>query len=276
MCEVSDEHRLQRKTFHMGVNYLDAYMAYLSHEVTLATFQLLAISCLFVAAKIEETISAPSLSNLVEFALQDDENKTAEDRPKKLADISKQYIEIEVKLMTIFDWDVLIPSTIDTLWGCFERHRMLTACRLGVEFVDFDMNGRQHVDAELFSQAASLLDHAVCDVESLKFSNSQLASCAFYRAVMSRESLFDYPSISVDVELVTGFTLVELEECLKFMDGFSISHITELVEARLAAMADQQRVLGLDPTNILYSQVNPFEVDAEDLQGDEQDDFGKG
>ncbi|KAI8918100.1 hypothetical protein BC831DRAFT_516207 [Entophlyctis helioformis] len=70
---------------------------------------------------------------------------------------------------------------------------------------------------------------------------------------MTRGSLFEVPRYPDDVQLVTGFTLVELVECVIFMDRFSISHITKLV-------------------NALY----PFEIVPEYVQDDEQDDFGNG
>ncbi|KAI8923558.1 hypothetical protein BC831DRAFT_505988 [Entophlyctis helioformis] len=274
MCEVSNEYALQRSTFHMAVNYLDVCMARLTLKMTPADFQMLAAFCLFKAAKIEESDGHPELSAFVEAAL--DDPTTDADRAQWLADLSTQFARFEARLVTLLGGDLLIPLAIDYLWGCFERYRMLDACKRRVAFAEFDMNWHRYINSEFFSQAASLLDHAVCDVESLKFSNSQLASSAFYLAVMTRGSLFEVPRYPDDVQLVTGFTLVELVECVIFMDRFSISRITKLVNARRTVLNDQQSVLGHAPINILYRQVYPFEIDPEYVQDDEQDDFGNG
>ncbi|KAI8929963.1 hypothetical protein BC831DRAFT_502617 [Entophlyctis helioformis] len=274
MCEASDTFRLQRRTFHMAVNYFDAYMAVHSCKVRLGKIQLLASFCLFEAAKIKESDGHPELSAFVEAAV--DDPTTDADRAQWLADLSTQFARFEAKLVTLLGGDLLIPLAIDQLWGCFERYRMLDACKRRVVFAEFDMNWHRYINSEFFSQAASLLDHAVCDVESLKFSNSQLASSAFYLAVMTRGSLFEVPRYPDDVQLVTGFTLVELVECVIFMDRFSISHITKLVNARRTVLNDQQSVLGHDPIDILYRQVYPFEIVPEYVQDDEQDDFGNG
>ncbi|KAI8928871.1 hypothetical protein BC831DRAFT_503104 [Entophlyctis helioformis] len=221
MRGVSYNHGFQCKTFHMGVNFLDAYMTYYSGQVRLEDFQLLAIFCLFTAAKIEETDFSTKLSHFVKFALED--LTTDADRAQMLSKIKYLYKCFQHELLNMFDWNMLIPSAIDYLLGCFERHRMLTACKSRVEFAHFDMDGYQYDNTGFFSQAASLLHHAVCEVESLKFSNSQLASSAFYRTVMTHESVSEVPFYPADVELVTGFTLAELEECLEFMSRFNIS-----------------------------------------------------
>ncbi|KAJ3054703.1 hypothetical protein HK097_001046 [Rhizophlyctis rosea] len=52
MNDVANEHRLQRRTFHIAVNYLDIYMSK-SSDIQQDTFQLLGAAMLFIAAKME-------------------------------------------------------------------------------------------------------------------------------------------------------------------------------------------------------------------------------
>ncbi|KAI8918101.1 hypothetical protein BC831DRAFT_128156 [Entophlyctis helioformis] len=118
----------------------------------------------------KESDGHPELSAFVEAAV--DDPTTDADRAQWLADLSTQFARFEAKLVTLLGGDLLIPLAIDQLWGCFERYRMLDACKRRVAFAEFDMNWHRYINSEFFSQAASLLDHAVCDVESLKFSNS--------------------------------------------------------------------------------------------------------
>ncbi|KAI8924679.1 hypothetical protein BC831DRAFT_296160 [Entophlyctis helioformis] len=226
MHKVSCERGLLCKTFHMAVCYVDAYVAHLPQQVTRGNVKLLAMFCLYEAVKLEHVDKSAELFYLLQFALEDLQSVAA--RKRKLDELSKQYRRFEANLLILFGYDLLIPSAFDHLLGCFERCRMLIALKRGVRLPDFDVIGDDNDIYDLLSNANSLLDRAVCDVESLKFSNSQLASSAFYRAVMTHESLAEEPFHPVDVQLVTGFTLAELGECLEFMSRFNILRSTVL------------------------------------------------
>lgn len=52
VCQVSEVYRLHRETYHLAQDYFDRFMA-TQRNVLKSTLQLIGITCLFIAAKVE-------------------------------------------------------------------------------------------------------------------------------------------------------------------------------------------------------------------------------
>ena len=54
VCEVCTEMRFQRLTFHSALSYIDQYFSKASYIISVDEFQILGVTCIWVAAKMEE------------------------------------------------------------------------------------------------------------------------------------------------------------------------------------------------------------------------------
>jgi hypothetical protein len=86
MMEVCAEFNLKRETFHYAVNYVDRYLT-ISPAIDKSTLQLIGVSSMFIAAKVEE-IYPPTAT---QFAKSTDDGYNI-----------KQVLEMEGKIMTVF------------------------------------------------------------------------------------------------------------------------------------------------------------------------------
>lgn len=96
LIEVCEVYKLRRETYYLSVDYLDRYLTNVSQSVLKNHLQLIGISCLFIAAKVEE-IYPPKLS---EFAYVTD-GACAED------DILRQ----ELLILSTLQWRIC-PVTV--------------------------------------------------------------------------------------------------------------------------------------------------------------------
>lgn len=64
--EVSSDYLFKRETFHLSINYVDRYLSSVLH-IDKSEFQLIGLSALFMAAKIEE-VYTPKVENMVAAA----------------------------------------------------------------------------------------------------------------------------------------------------------------------------------------------------------------
>jgi len=89
MCQVSSDYCLKRKTFHLAIHFVDAYLVLCGETLQTCQFQLIGITCLHIASKIEE-IYPPHIAAFVE-STNNSVNET-------------QMIDLEFKICNIFDW----------------------------------------------------------------------------------------------------------------------------------------------------------------------------
>lgn len=65
MCQVSSDYCLKRRTFHIAIQFVDAYLARHKEHIYTDEFQLIGVTCLHIAAKIEE-IYPPHINAFIE------------------------------------------------------------------------------------------------------------------------------------------------------------------------------------------------------------------
>ncbi|XP_015371409.1 PREDICTED: G1/S-specific cyclin-E [Diuraphis noxia] len=155
LIEVSSVYKLHRETYYLAMDYLDRYLSN-SDSIPKQKLQLIGITCLFMAAKMEE-IYPPKLT---EFAYVTDGACTDED----LLDMEKillMHLRFRLTPVSINYWVELMLQFI-----CVDD----STAEDSLIVPQFPQN--------LFNQVAHLLDLASLDSTSLRYSYSELAASA--------------------------------------------------------------------------------------------------
>lgn len=176
--EVSEVYKLHRETYYLAMDYLDRFLSK-KMEITKAQLQLLGITCLFIAAKVEE-IYPPKIN---EFAYVTDGACTEED-------ILEQELIVYVKLkwqvnpVTIIEWlgifmqlNVTIkklsicdrPSTSQGSVGD-NNSNVSQSVQDGISFIFPQFSGYD------FTRACQLIDLCALDLGILKYSYAVIAA----------------------------------------------------------------------------------------------------
>jgi hypothetical protein len=116
----------------------------------------------------------------------------------------------------------------------------------------------QRYDTMLFAKAASILDQAVMDYESLNFSSSILAAAVFWKVLkdipiehwdpestqllygidkekkLSPEDTKERKCFAKNILLIvsTGYHFSDIENCCKFLDNYEYCEIERILESR--------------------------------------------
>ncbi|KAJ3034967.1 hypothetical protein HDV00_004508 [Rhizophlyctis rosea] len=211
MNDVANEHRLQRRTFHIAVNYLDIYMSK-SSDIQQDTFQLLGAAMLFIAAKMEEAHPLV-LDYLVEFVAEDDMDNCT--RHHIIQQAKNLVLKYEAKLLKWLDWDVAIPNANDYLLRYFQQAALyqrvldMQAGKSPAQCEDAHHIMRRQFHGQDFAEAAQRLDDAVTDYASVKFRNGVLAASVFHLTYGRGEEKF--------TELITSYSIAQLRDCIAWV-----------------------------------------------------------
>ncbi|XP_008308114.1 G1/S-specific cyclin-E1 [Cynoglossus semilaevis] len=185
LMEVSEVYRLHRETYHLAQDYFDRFMA-TQRNVFKSTLQLIGITCLFIAAKVEE-IYPPKIHQL---AYVTDEACTED-----------EILSMEIIIMKELKWS-LSPHTAISWLNVYLQVAYLK------EKEDLLIPKFPQVT---FTHIAELLDLCMLDVQCLEYSNRVLAASA----------LFHFSSLEL-VENVSALKQAELEDCVRWMVPFAM------------------------------------------------------
>ncbi|KAK0162636.1 hypothetical protein PV327_006399 [Microctonus hyperodae] len=186
LIEVCEVYKLHRETYYLAMDYIDRYLS--THQnVPKNQLQLIGITCLFIAAKVEE-IYPPKIA---EFAYVTDGACTEDEI------IGKELIVLKglgwnLSPVTPPGW-LNVYMQLDS--GDWERPNT---------FIYPQYSGLQ------YSQAAQLLDLATMDEGSLKFPYSHMAAAAIYHT-QGRECALR----------VSKLTWEQLSPCVKWLTAFA-------------------------------------------------------
>uniref|UniRef100_A0A8D3AQS0 Cyclin E1 n=1 Tax=Scophthalmus maximus TaxID=52904 RepID=A0A8D3AQS0_SCOMX len=186
LMEVSEVYKLHRETYHLAQDYFDRFMA-TQRNVFKSTLQLIGITCLFIAAKVEE-MYPPKVH---QFAYVTDEACTED-----------EILSMEIIIMKELKWS-LSPQTPISWLNVYMQVAYLKETD--------DLLIPKYPQAT-FTQIAELLDFCMLDVRCLEFSNGILAASA----------LFHFSSLEL-VENVSALKRVEVEECVRWMVPFAMA-----------------------------------------------------
>uniref|UniRef100_A0A6P4EJJ8 G1/S-specific cyclin-E isoform X1 n=1 Tax=Drosophila rhopaloa TaxID=1041015 RepID=A0A6P4EJJ8_DRORH len=199
LIEVCEVYKLHRETFYLAVDYLDRYL-HVAHKVQKTHLQLIGITCLFVAAKVEE-IYPPKIG---EFAYVTDGACTERD-----------ILNHEKILLQALEWDIS-PITITGWLGVYMQLNVNNRTP-----ASFSQIGRQKAveadDAFIypqfsgfeFVQTSQLLDLCTLDVGMANYSYSVLAAAAISHT-FSREAALRCSGLDWQV----------IQPCARWMEPF--------------------------------------------------------
>ncbi|KPP74030.1 G1/S-specific cyclin-E2-like [Scleropages formosus] len=183
LMEVSEVYTLHRETFYLAQDFFDRFMM-TQKDVQKNRLQLIGITCLFIASKIEE-IYPPKLH---EFAYVTDG-----------ACDEEEILEMELIVLKELNWD-LCPETVISWLKLYIQVASLK---------DDDNLLVPQFSQETFIQVTQLLDLCILDINSLKFQYGILAAAAFCH----------FTSFE-DVNKVSGLSWDSMVDCATWMLPF--------------------------------------------------------
>ncbi|XP_060561398.1 G1/S-specific cyclin-E-like isoform X2 [Ruditapes philippinarum] len=190
LIEVCEVYRLHRESFYLAVDFLDRFLSKQSN-LQKHQLQLIGITCLFIAAKLEE-IYPPKLA---EFAYVTDGACTED-----------EILDQELVILKAINWD-LSPVTANGWLNIY----------LQVSNVE-NIHGGEHgfvfpqYSSHVFVQIARLLDLCILDIESLQFQYSVLAAAALFHQ-SSRDLVLS----------VSGYEWKDILPCVQWMAPYAAS-----------------------------------------------------
>ncbi|XP_038309703.1 G1/S-specific cyclin-E1 [Canis lupus familiaris] len=185
LMEVCEVYKLHRETFYLAQDFFDRYMA-TQQNIVKTLLQLIGISSLFIAAKLEE-IYPPKLH---QFAYVTDGACSGE-----------EILSMELIIMKALKWH-LSPLTIVSWLNVYMQVAYLNDL--------YEVLLPQYPQ-QIFIQIAELLDLCVLDVGCLEFPYGVLAASALYHF-----------SSSELMQKVSGYQWCDIEKCVKWMVPFAM------------------------------------------------------
>ncbi|XP_076622037.1 cyclin E isoform X2 [Colletes latitarsis] len=205
LIEVCEVYKLHRETYYLAMDYIDRYLS-IHQNVPKNQLQLIGITCLFIAAKVEE-IYPPKIA---EFAYVTDGACTEEEILGK-----------ELVILKGLGWN-LSPVTTPGWLNIYMQIESGDWSRPNA-FIYPQYGGLQ------YSQAAQLIDLATLDEGSLKFSYSHIAAAAIYhtqgRECALRVSRIPWEQLAPCVKWITPFAITAAEEGSQFLLRSTISPV---------------------------------------------------
>ncbi|XP_017067114.2 G1/S-specific cyclin-E isoform X2 [Drosophila eugracilis] len=199
LIEVCEVYKLHRETFYLAVDYLDRYL-HVAHKVQKTHLQLIGITCLFVAAKVEE-IYPPKIG---EFAYVTDGACTERD-----------ILNHEKILLQALDWDIS-PITITGWLGVYMQLNVNN--RTPASFSQIGKQKSMEADDAFiypqfsgfeFVQTSQLLDLCTLDVGMANYSYSVLAAAAISHTYTREAAL-----------RCSGLDWQVIQPCARWMEPF--------------------------------------------------------
>ncbi|KAM4721371.1 G1/S-specific cyclin-E1 [Rhinophrynus dorsalis] len=195
LMEVCEVYKLHRETFYLAQDFFDRFMT-TQQEVVKSRLQLIGITSLFIAAKLEE-IYPPKLH---QFAFITDGACTED-----------EITSMELVIMKALDW-CLGPMTVVSWLNIYLQVAYLR------ELQHFLL---PQYPQETYVQIIELLDLCVLDIGCLEYPYGVLAASALYH----------FSCLEL-VEKVSGYEWTDLEGCIKWVVPFAMT-IKDMGKAKL-------------------------------------------
>lgn len=187
---------MHRETYYLAVDFLDRYLS-MQRGVVKSQLQLIGITCLFIASKVEE-IYPPKLT---EFAYVTDG-----------ACQTEQIIEKELIILKTLNWN-LSSVTVHAWLNLFTQICNNTSAT-GSQPTTITSSNHSFVfpnhSVKEYLQSAQLLDLSVLDEGSLRYSYSVLAASSIYLT-----------SYKDQILSASGLQWSDIADCVEWMSAFA-------------------------------------------------------
>ncbi|XP_063699326.1 G1/S-specific cyclin-E-like isoform X1 [Culicoides brevitarsis] len=224
LIEVCEVYKLRRETYYLAVDYLDRYLTNVSQAVLKNHLQLIGISCLFIAAKVEE-IYPPKLN---EFAYVTD-GACAEDDILRQELLILSTLQWKICPVTVVGWLSLymqINVTTNLQNPDAPNAGLSTSCKKSAQkqtksrrksIADQVLHENRQAEAFVFpqfsgmeyTQVMQLVDLCSLDVEMAVFPYSVVAAAAI-------SHIFDRTTAT----RLSGLNWDQIHECARWMKPF--------------------------------------------------------
>ncbi|XP_073411130.1 G1/S-specific cyclin-E1 isoform X2 [Dendrobates tinctorius] len=182
LMEVAELYKLHRETYYLAQDFFDRFLA--TQENMKYKLQLIGVTCLFLAAKIEE-IHPPRLHELSYYA-----------------DDSCEMMKMELIIMKALNW-CLTPITVVSWLDIYLQ------VAYSKDLQHFLLPQYPHT---AYLKIMELLDLVTLDVRSLEYSYRILAASALYHCTNCEH-----------LQELTGYTWADLRRCIHFLLPFAIA-----------------------------------------------------
>lgn len=278
LVEISYAYRLHRETFHLAMEYMDRFMTCSKQQMRVDRLQLIGMTCLFLAAKVEE-IYPPKLKELASHM---------ENYSNNNEDAISQF---ELFILKTLNWEIS-PVTANTWLMTYVQIASLNYYSIMNNSAPNDQPLNSHMVMPLniyknsnanrlnatqqqqqfyiknYMKSVTLLDLCMFEMDSMRFSYSVLAASALYHMLCYNPSQAqdqyttplnqqgNQQALAVKVvELSTGYKLYELDACIKWMFPFADICKDILTEEKMTFVKSFSSVEQEDSHNIqLYHQ----------------------
>lgn len=189
LIEVCEVYRLHRETFYLAIDYIDRFLTATS-DVPKTQLQLVGITSLFIASKIEE-IYPPKLQ---EFAYVTDG-----------ACSENEILQMELVILKGLNWG-LTPYTPHSWMTLFAQLTSIEAT-----LPEEELLALPKFSGVIFSRVMQLLDLCMLDINCLSFRYSLLAASALFHI------LGEHVAVQI-----SGYSWEELAQCVHWMAPFAL------------------------------------------------------
>uniref|UniRef100_A0A3B4U3R0 Cyclin E2 n=1 Tax=Seriola dumerili TaxID=41447 RepID=A0A3B4U3R0_SERDU len=186
LIEVSDAYTLHRQTFYLAQDYFDRFMLTQS-DVEKGVLQLIGITCLFIAAKMEEA-RPPKLSQMAYVTA----GTYYED----------EILQMELIILKALRWNLCPETAVSWL-------------KLYLQVASMNVNSdllEPQFPHDAYVQMTRLLDLCILNINSLDFQYRVLAASVLCHFLQQEK-----------VEKVSGLSDDVLQPCLTWMSPFAVS-----------------------------------------------------
>ncbi|XP_029635699.1 G1/S-specific cyclin-E isoform X1 [Octopus sinensis] len=188
LIEVCEVYKLHRETYYLSLDFIDRYLSkekcVIKHQL-----QLIGITSLFIAAKLEE-IYPPKLSD---FAYVTDG-----------ACSDAEILNQELVMLKVLSWD-LSPMTVTAWLNVYLQ--LVNVDKIAEDGFDFPQ-----YSSNVYIQIARLIDLCMLDISCLRFTSSVIASSALYHMASKSVAL-----------AVSGLSMTDLLPCIQWMNPYAIT-----------------------------------------------------
>lgn len=255
MVEIAYAYRLHRETLHLSLEYLDRFMTLSEQKITVDRLQLLGLTSLFIAAKVEE-IYPPKLKDFASHLEQ--YSKDSEEIIQDFELYMLKVLKWQISPVTANTWlmtylqiasinyykflsndnsnddkehnsHIIMPLTIYKNAN-FNLKDYLQQSTSNVKFT----TSQQQFYLNNYLRSVTLLDLCMFDMDSMRFNYSVLAATALFHMVQvpslnpnanyyyngNKNEYNSYQHKAHFVQLCTGFKLYELDSCIKWMHPY--------------------------------------------------------
>uniref|UniRef100_A0A182VWU3 Cyclin-like domain-containing protein n=1 Tax=Anopheles minimus TaxID=112268 RepID=A0A182VWU3_9DIPT len=205
ICELQS---YRRATLHLAIYLLDVFMC--NHNIPEPRLNVVALTCLYVACKIEENdLNVPSLAKLNEFLGS--------------AYTKSDFIAMEVIILTFFDWHITIP-TASTFLDIFSLNSFNQE-----DYNDMPKDlATEQTSVEQFARSINetsdiILKHTLRQLKLCKIRPSLLAACC---VAAGRLNIKNMPAWNERLARFTGYEYYQLHSFCQSLLSEAFPHST--------------------------------------------------